>query len=320
MVQPIVRKNGIPLYIQVKERILSDIRSKVYKAGDKLPTERELSMALGVSRNTISQSYHELESEGVLVSRQGKGTFVSDQDDTVRLTNRRDLLKKVIDLALEEAIQLGFSPDDFLDLAAARAHHKTATLHGAHVVFIECNREQVEYFSRKLEFGGVHITPVVLDQLHDPDNPEWHSIENADLVITTFFHRDEVQSLLRGKCEVLAIALDPELETIVQIARIPRSKRVGLVCRSENFAGKVQYTLKQAGLDELNLHVTTVVNPYDLADFVGHMDVLIVSPGRKRDVETYCKRRQAIIDFNFKPDAASVNLLRAALADVPRLD
>ena len=317
MVQTVTRKNGIPLYVQVKDRILSDIRTRVYRAGDKLPTERDLSAAFGVSRNTVSQAYHELEAEGVLVSMQGRGTFVNDQDDTVRLANRRDLLRKVIDIALEEAIQLGFALDDFLELAAAQAKQKAASLHQAHVVFVECNREQVEYFSRKLEFGGVHITPVVLDDLKNPDKLEWKHLETADLVITTFFHRDEVQALI-GARDVLAIALDPELETIVQIARIPRAKRVGLICRSENFAGKVQYALKQAGLDELNLQITTVSNPYDLADFVGGMDAVIVSPGRRREVETYCRRRQPIIEFNFKPDAASVNLLRAALADLPR--
>lgn len=318
MAPTVTRKNGIALYVQVKERILSDIRARLYKAGDKLPTERELSAELGVSRNTVSQAYHDLEADGVLVSVQGRGTFVTDQDDTVRLSNRRDLLKKVIDVALEEAIQLGFSLEEFVELSSAQAERKAASLTGAHVVFVECNREQVDYFSRKLEFGGVHITPIVLDDLKDPGKTERRLFEMADLVITTFFHREEVQALLGEGGEVLAIALDPELETIVQIARIPRSKRVGLVCRSENFAGKVQYALKQAGLDELNLLVTTIANPYDLADFVSQVDAVIVSPGRKREVETYCKRRQTIIEFNFKPDAASVNLLRAALADLPR--
>ncbi len=312
----LIRKNGIPLYVQVKDKITSDIRLSVYKAGDKLPTERELSQLLGVSRNTISQAYRELEFEGILISLQGRGTFVADRDDKVRAANRRDLLQRVIDVALEESIQLGFTLDDFLGLAAVRANQKAAFMNNAQVVFVECNREQVEYFSRKLEFGGVHIIPVVLSNLVRPDAEERLFAETADLVITTFFHYDEVRDILGSKKEVLAISLDPELETIVQVARISSDKDVGLVCRSENFAGKVISALKQAGLTELASKLKFIIDPEDIANFVKNLDVVIVSPGRRREVETYCRHRQNVIEFIFKADAASANLLRAALAEV----
>ncbi len=312
----VIRKNGIPLYVQVKEKILADIRSHVFKAGDKVPTERILSEQLKVSRNTVSQAYRELEAEGILTSMQGRGTFVCARDQTVKLTNRRDLLKKVIDVALEESLQLGFTIDEFLELAKTQAEQKAASLHKAQVAFLECNREQVEYFSRKLEFGGVHIRPVILDDLKDQNRDEWHYVETADLVVTTFFHLDEVQELLGRSREVLAISLDPELETIVRIARVPSGYRTGLICRSENFAAKVKMALVEAGLDELNVQVTTSNIAQELATFLQTTDVVVVSPGRRKEIETYCKRRQEIIDFVFKPDAASVNLLRAALADV----
>ena len=62
------RKSGIPLYVQLKERIRQQVESGSWTPGFKLPTERELSSLLGVSRNTVSQSYRELENEGILVS------------------------------------------------------------------------------------------------------------------------------------------------------------------------------------------------------------------------------------------------------------
>jgi len=290
----------------------------VYQAGDKLPTERELSDAIGVSRNTVSQAYHDLESDGVIASWQGRGTFVCDRDDNVRLGNRRELLKKVIDMALEESLQLGFTLQDFMQLAAVRTEQKTTLLNHAQVVFIECNREQVEYLSRKLEFGGAHITPVVIDDLRKEGAPDLQLVDSADLVVTTFFHFDEVQSLLGHSRAVLAIALDPELETIVKIARIPEDSRGGLICRSDNFAGKVRLALKQAGLGKLHLDVTTTADETVLKSFLHTVDAVIVSPGRRREVERLAKPRQMVIEFIFKPDSASINLLRAALADIGR--
>jgi DNA-binding transcriptional regulator YhcF (GntR family) len=316
---PIVRKNGIPLYIQVKEAVLSEIKSGQWKTGDKLPTERELSEKLHVSRNTVSQAYQELEAEGVLTSIQGRGTFVCDRDDAVRIENRKELLMKIIDVAMEEGLQLGFSMEEFVELTNQRAKEKIAFLNQVQVIFIECNREQVEYFAKKLQFGsGVTVTPLVLDEFRHNQEELMPRVASSDLVITTFFHYDEVRELIGSRRQVLAISLDPQMETIVRIARIPAGRRVGLVCRSENFAGKVLLALKTAGLDNMDIKVTTVTNPDELKEFIRQLDVVIVSPGRKREVEMMCGRRQDVIEFIYVPDVASINLLRAALIDIRR--
>lgn len=314
----LIRKNGIPLYVQVKNNILADIQSGLRKPGDQLPTERELSERLSVSRNTVSQAYQDLEADGILVSIQGRGTFICDRDDKVRFENRRDLLSKVIDVAIEEGLQLGFSIEEFVDIATKRAQQKAALLHDVQVVFIECNREQVEYFSRKLEFGGVHITPLLLEELKDASQKEQSILERARLVITTFFHLDEVQQIIGSSQQVIAVSLDPELETIVKVARIPQEKRVGLICKSDNFAGKVLNALRQARLDELRISILTDADAERVKAFVSSQDALIVSPGRRREIEAYCKRKQHVIEFVFQPDVASINLLRAALADTFR--
>jgi DNA-binding transcriptional regulator YhcF (GntR family) len=316
---PIVRKNGIPLYIQVKEAVLAEIKSGVWKAGDKLPTERELSEKLRVSRNTVSQAYQELEAEGVLSSVQGRGTFVCDRDDAVRIENRKELLLKIIDVAMEEGVQLGFTLEEFIELTELRAREKIEFLSKVRVMFIECNREQVDYFAKRLQFdSGVSITPIVLDDLREYPEQYLPEIAKTDLVITTFFHYDEVKELLGARKNVLAIALDPQLETIVKIARIPPGRRIGLVCKSDNFAGKVLLALKNAGLDGVDIKTFTNRSELPISEIVSMLDVIIVSPGRRREVEPYLSRRQEIIEFIYKPDVASINLLRAALVDIRR--
>jgi DNA-binding transcriptional regulator YhcF (GntR family) len=316
---PITRKNGVPLYIQVKEAVLSEIKRGEWKAGDKLPTERELSEKLRVSRNTVSQAYQELEAEGILSSVQGRGTFVCDRDNAVRLENRKDLLLKIIDVAMEEGLQLGFTLEEFVELTEFRAKEKIDLLSQVRVVFIECNREQVDYFAKRLQGdSGVSITPIVLDDLRQDPGRFESVVTTSDLVITTFFHYDEVKELLGARNNVLAIALDPQIETIVRIARIPVGRKIGLVCKSDNFAGKVLLALKNAGLDNLDIQVFTSSTDLPVAEIVSQLDVVICSPGRRREVEPYLHRRQEIIEFVYKPDVASINLLRAALIDIRR--
>ena len=71
-----------PLYIQVKQHILEQIKGGKFKPGDKLPSEKELTDLFGVSRVTVRNALGELQSEGIIVRISGKGTFVADAKDT----------------------------------------------------------------------------------------------------------------------------------------------------------------------------------------------------------------------------------------------
>ncbi len=67
----------VPLYFQLKEIILSEIKKGTYKDDDAIPTEKELSEIFDISRTTIRQAIKELENEGWLYRLKSKGTFVS---------------------------------------------------------------------------------------------------------------------------------------------------------------------------------------------------------------------------------------------------
>lgn len=80
----------IPLYHQLKQALQGDIEQGVYKPGDRLPSEPELIREYGVSRITVRQALDELEAEGRVVRRHGKGTYVAEpriEQELVRLTD-----------------------------------------------------------------------------------------------------------------------------------------------------------------------------------------------------------------------------------------
>lgn len=76
----------IPLYQQLVEEIKQAIESGKYKQEERIPTEIELSETYGVSRITVRRAVDELCTEGYLIKKQGKGTYV----------NRRKLHRKMI--------------------------------------------------------------------------------------------------------------------------------------------------------------------------------------------------------------------------------
>lgn len=67
----------IPLYYQLKELILNEIKNGNYKSDDLIPTEKELSEMYQISRTTVRQAITELVQEGWLYRIKSKGTFVS---------------------------------------------------------------------------------------------------------------------------------------------------------------------------------------------------------------------------------------------------
>lgn len=69
-------RNGIPLYFQIEEYIRRKIEDGEWERGEQIPTEKELCTFFEVSPSTIRQAISNLVQKGILVKKQGKGTFV----------------------------------------------------------------------------------------------------------------------------------------------------------------------------------------------------------------------------------------------------
>lgn len=113
------------------QKLLEMIRDKGYRSGDRLPTEGELSVFLGVGRNTVREALRILMSRNIVAVRQGSGTFLSDKngvaDDPLGFTmieDRRKLTEDLIQVRvmLEPPIAAlaaqNATPEDILALEA----------------------------------------------------------------------------------------------------------------------------------------------------------------------------------------------------------
>ena len=66
-----------PLYVQLMDTVEKDIKSGRYKPGDKIMTESEMAKTYGVSLITVRKAFGSLMEKGLVVRKQGKGTFVT---------------------------------------------------------------------------------------------------------------------------------------------------------------------------------------------------------------------------------------------------
>ncbi len=73
-----LRPSGGPIWKQIEEGIRRTIASRRLRAGDPIPSVRELARTLSVTPNTVERAYQRLIAAGVLLTRRGRGTFVAD--------------------------------------------------------------------------------------------------------------------------------------------------------------------------------------------------------------------------------------------------
>jgi GntR family transcriptional regulator len=69
--------SGVPIYRQLVEQVRRELMLGRLAPGDQLPTLREVVDALAINPNTVVKAYAELEHQGLVVRRQGTGTFVT---------------------------------------------------------------------------------------------------------------------------------------------------------------------------------------------------------------------------------------------------
>ena len=95
-----------PLYKQLKNALKQNIQKGKYKPDKPLPGERQLIEIYGVSRMTVRQAISELVSEGVLIRRQGSGTFINPKTSERLFLNLYGLVEELRLSGYEISIEL----------------------------------------------------------------------------------------------------------------------------------------------------------------------------------------------------------------------
>lgn len=312
------KDSGVPLYVQVKKQIMNLIKSGDLKVGNKMPTERELSENLKVSRNTVSTAYNELEQEGVLKSYQGRGTFVAEEANPWKAQNIREKITKFVDLGLEEAIEAGMDVDEFLEIVTQRVKEKKEIMSKITALYVECNIEQSKMFSKQLmDSTNMNVIPFTLDDIKNMNKENQEILEKCQVIIATFNHVNEVVKLTKSfNKEVIGVAINIDLETIVKIARYSDDTKFSFVCISQEFMFKARGALEKAGLGNINIQYSNTTDNNELIKLVNNSDVIIVSPGRYRDVKENIGEDKTILQFLYSLDDSSVKALKSKIMEL----
>ena len=116
-------RSSVPIWLQLRNRIIYLISSGHYRPGYKLPTVRELAIKLKVNYNTVNKVYQSLLHDGYLMSHRGRGTFVCDisHPDTPKQDSPAD---NVIDMMIKQCLELGVPLEDITNQVSKRVERR----------------------------------------------------------------------------------------------------------------------------------------------------------------------------------------------------
>jgi GntR family transcriptional regulator len=103
-------RSGVATYLQIVQQVKEALRLGVLDVGDQLPTVREVVADLAINPNTVAKAYRDLEREGLVVARPGRGTFIADTLAAPSLQHH-EALRRELERWLAAAVQAGLDED-----------------------------------------------------------------------------------------------------------------------------------------------------------------------------------------------------------------
>ena len=104
---PLDRDSGVPLGVQLADRLAGAIQQGELSPGDQLPSVRQMASLAGVNVNTVRTVYGRLEQQGLLSSEHGRGTFVRGAEAAGEPSSdreyRRELMRQIGELERQAA-------------------------------------------------------------------------------------------------------------------------------------------------------------------------------------------------------------------------
>lgn len=271
------RSLPVPLSVQLKGLIEYGIACGELPPGTRLPSVRELAEAGGIAPMTAVAVYKELQQSGMIVARQGAGTFVADDAGPAD----GEVIARIqghLDAALAEAEAAGLAPGEVASLLSARIGRSRArearpvrlVMIG---VFQQATQAYADEIARQLKPGDT-IEALTFGALGSGAA----ELPAADLYVTLANRRAEAEALVGDRGPVTSVSFMPSEATRARLAEVDPLARLGLVSVFPEFLA-----LMKPGVMRFAPHVPSVsaivADDPGLPAFLQKVDVVVYATG-----------------------------------------
>ncbi len=112
----ISNSSSVPIYEQIKKTIINQILTNELKEDEMLPSIRTLAQDIRISVMTIKKAYDELEKEGYIITKHGKGSFVAPKNTELVLENAKKDIEKYMNKIIDISNRFDIEKEEVLNL------------------------------------------------------------------------------------------------------------------------------------------------------------------------------------------------------------
>jgi DNA-binding transcriptional regulator YhcF (GntR family) len=250
----------------VKDRLLTDTHLGRLRPGRRVPSVRRMAQLTGLDRKAVHRAYLKLVAEGLLRTRPGCGTFISEETVAGLTPVPAAELLGAIERCLADAASLGLSPAVFGQLLAVLVGDG---LRGYPVAIAECDHEQIGLIAGEVHGAtGVAVHPMLLrDFSSDPGRV----LRQVHAVVGTSCHRDDVLALAAPfGLPVHWVVQDPTAATA--FLERARHGRVLMVVHDTHCASGFRRLLRELRTPEETIERFEFVSPPDAPRLLQQLD------------------------------------------------
>ena len=316
-----------PLYKQLVEEILLDIKTAKLKSNDKLPTEREMADKLQISRGTVKKAYSELANTGVITMIQGSGSYIYNTENEPK-NQKKKLVVTLVDELTEKLLSWNYSPAEISNLINSSLAKKTGNARTLHLAIIDCNVEFLEIFKQQLLYyiANIQISSFLLETILLTDYPQ-DFLAGYDLIVTTTSHYEQVAERIGNlTSKLIKVASSISKDAILNISHLTPDSKISILCSSAKFA----YIVKEHILEyvpqikNIETHYENDLESENQLPILKQYDTLILNPDSiflsqkytSELLKEYMQSGGKIIPFKYQIDNGSLIYLEEKIVQI----
>ena len=312
------RSLPVPLGQQLRGLLAYGIACGEFRAGDRLPSVRDLAEEAGVAPMTVSQVYRDLKEAGLIEGRAGSGTFVARRGGADRPDDRLAAFHRRVDALIDDGLALGLGAGDIAGLVAARLTAAGRRGGRRRVLLVGIFPAATLAYARSVAEAlgdGAAVEGVTFDDLAG-DPATLRRGLSADLVLVMAHRRRDVAALL-PRSRIATISFIPSEATRRALATLDPRARVLAVSRFPDFL-----PLMRPGVGRFAPHVASVdavlLDDPQLGARLSAADVVVYATGAEAVLDRLPGGRAAI-EYRHSPDPGDIDrIVRPLLAEPVR--
>jgi len=310
------KQNKVPLYLQLRDLIKHHIISGDFKGNEHLPGVNVLAAELGINFETVRKAYKELEKEGLLTIKKGRGTFVAaagkqgkEQIPPISLEAQalevaKTFIRKIVSEVGDRRVSKRIIDQAFKEIVNEIAQH--------YLIYTEHDSPALAEIARSLaEFLHIRVKPLSLRQLKGEISAVSRGENRPSGIITTGFCENDVRATLRNSSvELHVIVTNMSPETRKKIEALNRNTRVGFICRDEEALSLFRDQVKAELMEKLIFNGCSLKEESRVRKLLKSVDVVLVTPPAYADVKSMAPPRLPVIDIFDHVDPMSIKIIK----------